>query len=119
MDAAGPKDGSGDLEREDDVAIVPFTFLSFSLLAIRIEGILLPIATACVVVGRAGTPDAFFNTAGAGAFSLSSGFTGAAGLGILLGAALFRFQTFCTSDFAEDKKPNLDGFGLTITNGIC
>ena len=116
-----PKVGSGDLEREseDEVEVeVPFpialllgtvnlpsspTFVSSLFLALRTEGILLPLATA--VVGWAGAIDDFFSGPSGGgpilafdAAGLVEGFKFVSvGLGILLavaGAGAFpRFHT--------------------------
>ena len=113
VEGATPNDGIGDLEREDDEAIVPFAE-SVSLLTRR-EGTRVPLAVA--IVGRAGAMEAFCaRTLGAAIFSLvTSAFAGCTGLGMLediVGGALLRFHTLCTIDLAEEKKPNLEGFGL-------
>jgi hypothetical protein len=117
LEAEVPKEGSGDLEREPDDEVeveVPFsmlgtaslpsssTFASGLLLALRTEGILLPLATAVVgwagaiddfILGPRGGPILAFDAAGlVEAFTFVS-----VGLGILLataGAGAFpRFHT--------------------------
>ena len=111
VEGATPNEGIGDLEREDD--IVPFAE-SCSLLT-RSEGT--RVALAVAMVGRAGAMEAFCTrTLGAAIFSfVASTFAGCTGLGMLeavVGGALPRFHTLCTIDLAEEKKPNLEGFGL-------
>jgi hypothetical protein len=111
------KDGNGDLEREDD-AIDPFppaaALSSFPLLT-RMEGGLLPLATA--VVGRAGAAADFFVPINEGGpiFSFTDSVLVGIGFVSLLGAAsagLPRFHTLWTRVLAEDKNPNREGFGF-------
>lgn len=115
VEGAVPKEGMGDLAREEVVETVA---LSASLLTRR-DGTRLPLAVA--VEERAilteGTRFVTGNGAGAAIFSLF-----ATGLGIPVGTALAgagavvtfpRFHTFCTSDFAEERNPNLEGLGFS------
>lgn len=109
----GPKEGRGDLEREDAVPAV-FSF-STSSEAILAGGLV-------AVEGRALLTDDNFFCGGAGAGTVGTGIGAlTAGFGIAVAlseaaAVLPPFQTFWTSDLAEDRNPNLEGFacGLTI-----
>lgn len=117
VEGAVPKEGIGDLAREEVVETVA---LSASLLTRR-DGTRLRLPLAVAVEGRAmlteGTRFVAGNGAGAVIFSVF-----ATGLGIPVWATLAgagavvtfpRFHTFCTSDFAEERNPNLEGLGFS------
>jgi len=127
-------EGIGERDREED-AIEPLVvvvvvvvaespcFCCFTLLT-RMAGTALPLATA--VVGRAGAGAAFLagRRDGGPIFSFPFGVSSLImcdGLGILLGAAFVgsfpRFHTLCTRVLADEKNPNLEGFGLGFTGG--
>ena len=126
-------EGIGEREREEDameplVVVVTESPLSgstfcFALLT-RMEGTPLPLATAAV--GRAGARAPFFaGKREGGPIFLSCSFGVSSlmiceGFGILLGVAFVggafpRFHTLCTRVLADERNPNLEGFGLGFT----
>ena len=126
------KEGMGDRDREEDAieplvvvaADTPFSSGFCFRLLTRMAGTALPLATA--VVGRAGAGAAFLagRREGGPIFSFPFGVSSLImcdGLGMLLGAAFVasfpRFHTLCTRVLADEKNPNLEGFGLGFTGG--
>lgn len=129
-------EGIGERERVEEDAIEPlvavvaesplsWSAFCFALLT-RMEGTPLPLAT--VLVGRAGAGALFFAGRRVGGpiffslFGVSSLIIFDVGFGILLGVALGgafpRFHTFCTRVLADERNPNLEGFGLGLTGRV-
>jgi hypothetical protein len=113
VDDVGPKEGIGDLARDED-ATLPLS------LSTRSEGALLTVVVFTAVEGRDGAIEGPFFRAGiwGGRAILLTAVLGIAESTVAVGAVagVFpRFQTFCTSDLADDKNPNFEGFGFGLT----
>ena len=126
-----PKEGSGDLERErveeamEPAWVVEGTAGPFCFTT-RTGGTRPPLPLALAFVGLAGATEDFLVDTRDGGPIFSFPFTSGSGLGAgaavglgiplwtAVAGALPRFQTLWTSDFADERNPNFEGFGFCL-----